>query len=264
MEFLFTDSQDGTRLRIGRVNAQKPGSPEQDVLIVHGLAEHAGRYQHVAQALSLAGFRVSIVELRGHGQSGGRRGFVSRWSDYTADVRAAVALCPTQPVLVAHSMGGLVSLDAIREGVAVKKIALSNPLLGVAVKPPRLKVLAAGTLSRFWPTLALGNELSSDWLSRDKSVGAAYDKDPMVYKTLTPRWFTEMNGALERVHAARFSLPMALFYSLTDPITDARAAKALVERNGGMTKEYPGMLHEIFNEIGKEQVLADLCAWVAS
>jgi alpha-beta hydrolase superfamily lysophospholipase len=122
--------------------------------------------------------------------------------------------------------------------------------------------MAGKALSKIWPTLALGNELSSSWLSRDAKVGEAYDKDPLVFKTITTRWYTEMLAAVERVHATHYSLPIGLFYSLTDPITDAAAAKALVERNGGMTKEYPGMLHEIFNEIGKEQVLADLVAWL--
>lgn len=257
MDFLFTDSADGTRLRIGRL-----GTGKRDLLIVHGLAEHAGRYQHVAKAAADRGWRVNVLELRGHGHSGGRRGFVSSWGDYRADLRAAAALCETPPSIIAHSMGGLVTLDTVRDGLGAARVALSNPLLGVRVQAPKVKVAAGRFLSRYWPTLSLGNELDPGMLSRDKAVGEAYSKDPLVYNTITPRWFTEMEAAVQRVLAARFSTPIALFCSDTDPITDPVAAKGLASRNEWTIKDYPGMLHELFNEVGKEQVIQDVLDWL--
>ena len=264
MDFTFCTSQDGTRLRVGQVTPATPSG--RDLLIVPGLAEHAGRYLHVAEAAAARGWTVRIVELRGHGHSGGRRGFVTRWSDYTADVQAAAALCSAPPSVLAHSMGGLVVMEALRDGAldAVKtpRVALSNPLLGVKVRAPRIKIAAAGLLSKIWPTLNLGNELDAKGISRDAAVVEAYLKDELVYHTLTPRWYTEMRDALERVRAASFTTPLHLFYSETDPITDGPAAKLLVERNGGSATHYPGMLHEILNEIGKEQVIADVLGWL--
>lgn len=257
MDFLFTNSADGTRLRLGRV-----GTGSRDLLIVHGLAEHAERYAHVADAAAKAGWRVTVLELRGHGHSGGRRGHVVQWSDYVADVTAAAALLNPDYSILAHSMGGLVTLDSLRSGLRPARVALSNPLLGVRVAAPQIKIKAAGLLSRIWPTLPLGNELNNAWLSRDKAVCDAYSADPLVYSTITPRWYTEMLKALERVHSSRYNVPLALFYSDTDPITDAIVAKRLVEQNNGQTTGYPGMLHEIMNEIGKEQVISDILAWL--
>ena len=268
MDFTFCTAPDGTRLRVAH-QAPSPGAngpgTGRELLIVHGLAEHAGRYRHVIQAAADQGWSVRVVELRGHGHSGGRRGFVSRWSDYTGDVRAAAALCPAPPAILAHSMGGLVVMEALRDGslpASTPRVALSNPLLGVKVRAPRIKIAAAGLLSRLWPTLDLSNELDAAGLSRDKAVIDDYLKDELVYNTLTPRWYTEMRAALERVRAASFTTPLHLFFSDTDPITDGPAAKILVERNGGSATHYPGMLHEIMNEIGKEQVIADILAYL--
>ena len=86
MQTSFIQSQDGTRLRIG-----KSGEGTRHVLLVHGLAEHMDRYAHVVEALNNAGWSVTAVELRGHGKSEGKRGHVDRWEQYLDDVRAAAA-----------------------------------------------------------------------------------------------------------------------------------------------------------------------------
>lgn len=257
MESLFVDSADGTRLRLGRW-----GDAERDVLIIPGLAEHAGRYEHVAAALVRAGWRVTVVELRGHGHSGGRRGFVHRWDEYVADVRAALGACPTPPCFIAHSMGGLVALETIRSGTAPRKLVLSNPLIGIRVKAPAVKIAAGRLLSRVWPSLALGNELDPAGISHDKAVVDAYQKDPLIFKTITARWYTEMTAAMTRVHEASFRTPMMMLVGDQDPITDPDISQAFAKKHNGTLRVYGGMLHEVFNEVGKEQVINDMIAWL--
>lgn len=257
MDATFLDSADGTRLRVARW-----GTGARELLLVPGLAEHAGRYEHVAAWFVGRGWRVHLVELRGHGHSGGKRGHVDAWARYVDDVRAAAAPLGAGWSLLGHSMGGLVCLDAVRDGLGPARMALSNPLLGVRVPAPRVKTAAAGLLSRVWPSLSLTNELSSAWLSRDPAVGKAYDEDPLVYGTITPRWYTEMLAAQARVLAAPPRVPTAFFLAPDDPITDTAAAGAFAERSGCAVTRYPGMLHEPFNEIGKEQVLADVAAFL--
>ncbi len=258
----FTDSADGTKLRIVRSG---PAAPEggRDLLIVHGLAEHAERYSHVAAAFAGRGWRVSVLELRGHGHSGGKRGHVNRWQDYVDDVNAAVKTLSPDYAMFAHSMGGLVSLESVRLGLAPRRLALSNPLLGVRVQAPVVKEKAAHVLSRIWPSLSLTNELNPAMLSRDAAVGEAYAKDTLVYNTITPRWYTEMRDAITRVTAASFTLPARFHLSETDPITDPPVSRALASRNPSMdVREYPGMLHELVNEIGQEQVINDIADWL--
>lgn len=259
---LFVTSADGTRLRTVR-HGPNLVTDGRDLLVIHGLAEHAGRYDHVAAAFVARGWRVTVLELRGHGHSGGKRGHVGRWSEYVQDVTAAAQTLSPDFCVLAHSMGGLVTLDAIRSGLTPRRVALSNPLLGVRVAAPALKEAAARGLSHLWPSLSLTNELNPAMLSRDKAVGEAYAKDPLVYNTITPRWYTEMRAAILRVTESSYTTPIRFHLSEADPITDPPVSRALLSRNGHMdSREYPEMLHELFNEIGKEQVIADVAEWL--
>lgn len=256
-------SADGTSLRIGR-----SGEGDKDILIVPGLAEHLGRYDHVVEALNQAGWRTTVVELRGHGQSGGKRGHVMQWSEYIEDVKAAAAAVGGPLVLIGHSMGGLVALDAAISGIGqdIQAMVLSDPNVAVAVDAPALKVMGAKLLSRIAPSLSLSNELDVHTISRDPAVVEAYKADPLVYSTVTPRWFTEMVGSQERVvaHAPSYQMPLLMLLGQGDVICDWKASAALARNWGGAAKtiEYPELYHEIFNEIEKDQVISDMVTWL--
>jgi alpha-beta hydrolase superfamily lysophospholipase len=253
----FVTSADGTRLRLASW-----GNGPRDVLIVHGLAEHAERYEHVGATLAEAGWTATLVELRGHGHSGGRRGHVMRWGEYVEDVKAASAGLRAGWSLFAHSMGGLVALESVRAGVSPRRLALSNPLLGVRIVAPPGKIFAAKVLSRVWPSLALKNEIDPAQLSRDPAIGAAYIADPLVFDTVTPRWYTEMVAAQGRAIGAAYGLPMAMYVGSEDHITDPVINKEFALRVRAHLRIYPDFRHEILNEIGKEAALAEIVAWL--
>ncbi len=250
-------SADGTRLRLAQW-----GSGPRDVLLVHGLAEHAERYAHVGEAFANAGFTATLVELRGHGHSGGARGYISRWSEYVDDVRAATGGMRPGWTMLAHSMGGLVALESVSAGICPARVALSNPLLGVSVKVPAIKVFAAKCLSRLVPTLALKNDIPTSDLSRDPAIGAAYATDPLVFNTATARWYTEMVAAMARAHAGAYTVPLAMFVGADDHITDPSVNKDFALRNRAHLKVYPDFRHEIVNEIGKEAAIHDIVGWL--
>ncbi len=263
METIKIQSKDGTSLRLGRW-----GGGERDLMLVHGLAEHAGRYGHVAEALAGRGWRVTLVELRGHGESEGRRGHVTAWQDYLDDFQAAYSQLGSKVAVVGHSMGGLVTLSALASpgAPAPLGVAVSNPLLGMRVKAPVIKVKAARMLATLLPWLPLSNELDTSKVSRDPEVVAAYETDPLVFSTITPRWFREMNDAISRVveFAPRATTPLHLLVSEGDVICDPVVARQVAEAWGGPTQvtEYGELYHELFNEPEKEKVLADLGDWL--
>lgn len=266
MDHTTLTSRDGTRLAVRRWTGS--GDVRAEVVLCHGLAEHMGRYTHVAERLVREGYAVTGFELRGHGHSAGKRGFVRRWSDYTDDLWAVVAEVGKPCFIVAHSMGGLVATDALRAPPCeVLGLVLSDPLLGVLVKAPPVKVFAGRLLSRILPGLPLGNELDTKLLTHDAEIVRAYDEDPLVFKTITPRWFTEMTAAIERVHghAPSYRLPMLMLVGEQDKICSPEANYRFSEAYGGADKKlvrYPGLYHEIFNELQREQVFLDLIAWL--
>lgn len=254
MRTSFVNSADGTRLRLAHW-----GDHGKDVLLVHGLAEHAGRYEHVGAAFAAAGLRLTLVELRGHGHSGGKRGHVDRWSDYVADVQAAASTLQPGWAMLAHSMGGLVALESVRSGVAPSRLGLSNALVGVRVKLPAWKSFAGKMLSRVLPALPMKNEIDPSQLSRDPDVGKMYLSDPLVFDTATPRWYTEMLAAVERVNAhPTYGVPMAFFVGDDDQITDPVRNQELAKKHGANLVVYHGYRHELVNEVGREEVIADM------
>ncbi|MHB2017823.1 MAG: alpha/beta hydrolase [Candidatus Xenobia bacterium] len=273
-------SRDGTKLRL-----LEWGDAPKSVILVHGQAEHVGRYGYVAQALVKAGYHVAAADLRGHGKSGGNRCHVERWTQYHEDVRAVVEAVARPYVLLGHSMGGLVVLDMMDDrvshqtsGLNVMDLArqrleppplgviVSNPLLQLAFTPPAWKVAAGKLLSNVIPTLALPTELDTRLLSRDAEVVRLYNSDPLVGKVATSRWFTEMLAAQERVRSSGPSCtrPLLMLLGGADGICLAKASEQLYETWAGpkALKQYPNLYHELLNEPERDQVLGDMLAWL--
>ncbi len=250
-----------------------------EVLLVHGLGEHLGRYTHVAAALNQAGYQVSGVDFRGHGRSPGKRGHVRQWADYLQDLTAAAEAIDGPYLLVAHSMGTMISLDFLRSANSKQStdsaepaaatalaVALSAPLLGVSVEAPKWKTAAAGLLSKIWPSLSLSNELDANEICTDADVVQRYLDDPLTFHTITPRWYTEMLRGLDRVNAAAgdYSLPLWISYGEQDSIVSREAVDAFAQRYGGphCFQSWPGGRHEILNEPFQQQVLEHLIEWL--
>ncbi len=256
-------SRDGTSIRAGRWDPE--AECRANVLLIHGLAEHLGRYQTIGQLLSQAGFRVTGLELRGHGQSAGKRGFVRSWSDYVDDARAAAQTIEGPYFILAHSMGGLVALDHLRTASSVLGLVGIAPLLGVAVEAPGWKILAAKLLSWVLPSLPMANELDSKTLCTDPAVVAAYEQDPLIFSVITPRWYTEMLKAIARVrgHAAQYQVPFLALWGSGDVIVSQAAIEEFTEAYGGAVEKrgYDGLLHEILNEPSGEAIVAEIVAW---
>ena len=146
MKFLHTRSDDGTKLRLARWNEEG----ERDIFLIHGLAEHLGRYEHIGAFFAEKGWRVTALELRGHGESEGKRGHTESWDRYVEDVQAAMGTIGKEMTIVAHSMGGLVTLAAMMHPMAPKvhSVVLSNPLIGLFGSEAKIKLLIGRALSR--------------------------------------------------------------------------------------------------------------------
>ncbi len=261
------ESRDGTKLNAVVWTPEK--SAERTLIITHGLAEHMGRYEHTAAAFVDAGWRVIGLELRGHGDSEGKRGHVDSWSQYVEDLQACMTFADGPCWILGHSMGGLIVLDMLCGGEhpPVEGVVLTNPLVGVLVEAPAWKLALAGVLSSLLPRVSLDNELDPTLISRDEAVVKAYVADDKVFRTITPRWYTQMRAAMERINegAARCKTPLLMVTSDEDKICSPQASRDLMERygEGGAEKRYEGLFHEVLNEPEKEQVLEDIIAWLS-
>lgn len=251
------------------------GPPRAHVLLVHGFAEHSRRYDVLAGELAGAGVAVHRFDLRGHGESGGRRGHVERFADYRGDLeRVAAAVLPAKAgdgppaVLLGHSLGGLIALDAVlaRPG-CFRGLALSSPFLAPAFRLPPFARTFAGAAARLAPGADFEAGIDPEGLSRDPEVVRRYREDPLVLRRLTAAWLRAVLDAQEAIleRAGELRLPVLLLLGDADPIADPGRGRELFERLGSPEKRlrvYPGFRHEVFNELGRERVVADLFQWL--
>ncbi len=251
-----------------------PDRPKAHVGIVHGYADHCGRYRKFIQALVNDGFAAHAFDYRGHGQADGRRGYCDHFSDYLGDLdafwnRVRTAANGQKAFLVGHSQGGLMAIHyQAGRPAGLAGAVLSSPYLKLALKPPPVKVLAARLIGSAIPWLPLKNEIRFEQLTRDVEAQKAVERDPLYNHTVTPRWFNESNRAQQEAMAmaGSFQLPAFVFCGSADGIASPEATRAFFDRLGSRDKklkEYPGMLHEPLNEVGKEEVWKDISNWIS-
>ncbi len=244
------------------------------VLIVHGLGEHSGRYARLAQWFNQRGYTVRGYDQRGHGRTPGQRGALRHADDLLEDL-ATVYIdyannLPEPPLLLGHSMGGLVALRTVLDGrIAPPALILSSPALR-SWEPPWLVRLVRG-LTRVAPRLPLRNRLPCGKVSHDPQVVAAYRDDPLRSGWITPRLadFIFRAGAACIADAARLAQPTLLLVAESDGLVDpagSREFSRLAMPTGQLTTRFFSMLyHELFNEAEpwRTQVLLQLSDWLA-
>lgn len=243
------------------------------VALMHGYGEHTGRYDHVAAALVRAGYDVMALDLRGHGRSTGRRGYVSRFSRYVDDLallkRRVLDRWPDRPLFVlGHSNGGLVALRyALRKPDGIVGFAVTSPLCRLAVSAGRLKKLAGRLAGRLAPKLSLPSELDPGDLSHIDEVVDRYRRDPLVFDVANTRWYTELLEATEslRRRAAALDQPFLFLVAGDDRVVDPSATESLFHRLGSLDRElevFPDLYHEILNEPPWRTILRRLILWM--
>ena len=204
------------------------------VVIVHGLGEHSGRYEHVGLHLAAHGYAARAYDHRGHGASPGPRGGLETSAGMLDDLAAVFAADSGEtPFLLGHSLGGAVAAQAVTSGRLVPRgLILSSPALRLWLSRAQRGLLAAGL--RVAPDRPVPNRLPLDKLSHDPAVVAAYRADPQVHDRITPRLtrFLLDAGAAARRDARRCTVPTLLLVSGQDqPRRRARCAR--VRRRAG-------------------------------
>ena len=263
-----TDSattRDGIRLLTRHWSADAPRAA---VLIVHGLGEHSGRYEHVGDQLAAAGLETFSWDLRGNGASGGERAWLDGWSRFFDDVEdrlAAVrAAVPGRPVILyGHSMGGLIALGyAVSDRPRPDLLVLSAP--GLEDDLAAWLHAVAPILARIAPRLRLADGITSAMRSRDPAVQAAVDNDPLMLGKSTTKFGALAFAEQPRVRAvaSTLSVPTLVIHGLDDRVVPARASEPLAAIPGVTRRVYPGIRHELHNEPEGPQILGDVIAWI--
>ncbi len=243
------------------------------VLIAHGLGEHSGRYEHVANALVEQDLACFALDHRGHGQSGGKRGHVLRFEEFECDLetlrRQAEDRFPDMSVfLIGHSMGGLICASyAITKGQGLAGLVLSSAALRVDVDEPAIKLAMGRLFSKILPSVTMSNGLEPEFISHDPEVVEKYKNDPLVHDRVSARWFTEFQAAIARAHdmAHQISTPVLVMQSADDKLVNPSGAREFYDRltaEDSALQYWDGFYHEMFNEVERQKPISFMIEWM--
>ena len=248
--------------------------------IVHGYGDHAGRYVELMSWLATRGVECHAVDLRGHGKSSGRRGYVRRWDEYLDDLRAFLELpdlrhAPGSPPLfvLGHSHGCLVVALAgerkLLDEYCVAGCILSAPYLVNALAVPWHKAAGARVGNVLCPWMRVRSGVRPGMTTSDPAMLEDSRNDRLLLRCATPRWYltTRRVQAEAVARAAEFTLPLLVLQGDADPIAHPSGAAGFHDRAGSSDKSivtYPGFLHEPLREAGRERVFADVLGWISS
>lgn len=267
----YINSSDGKKLFIRQWLPSE--APRSVVLLVHGLAEHSGRYEHVATHLTQMGHAVIGFDFRGHGQSEGKRIYVNHFSEFVDDLAAvhdqASASFPDLPLFIlAHSMGTTVMLNfLIDKSPQVSGVILSGTALmaGSDISPILISLSGIiGTLLPRLPTVML-NSLT---ISRDPTVVQGYQKDPLVYSGKIPaRTGAELNRVFGYIqqNLSAISCPLLILHGKDDELANPEGSSILYKGCAAMDKTlkiWDELYHEILNEPEKDEVIELIAHWI--
>lgn len=263
----------GAGARLHRTSWLPDAPPRAVVLLIHGYAEHAGRYGHVAAALTAQGCAVHALDHWGHGRSDGARSFVPAFAVLSDGVEALLAAAqaahPGLPIfLLGHSLGGLIATrHLITHQQHYQGAVLSGPAIMPMEEPSRLLIWISRILSKIAPRMGVMPPLA-EGVSRDPAVVAAYKADPLNYiGKMGARMAQEIFDAMANVRgqAGRISVPILLLHGEADILTAPAGSRFLFDHVGSTDKQiktYPELFHEIFNEPERDAVLADVTRWI--
>lgn len=245
------------------------------VALVHGLAEHAGRYAALAARLNAAGVELVMVDLRGHGHAPGKRAYVKRFDNYLFDAQAlldAAAQSCAPLFLMGHSMGGAIAalyaierLDA--SGRKLAGLILSSPALAPGRDVPRWMLKLSKVISRLWPSFP-AMKIDAALLSRLQPVVKANLNDPLVHHGAIPaRTGAELLLAMARIERGRAGLrvPLLVYHGTADKLTEPEGSRQFGQHAGSPDKTltlHEGSYHETMNDLDRDRVINALIDWI--
>jgi alpha-beta hydrolase superfamily lysophospholipase len=242
------------------------------MVLVHGLGEHSGRYDHVCDFFNKAGISVYAYDQRGHGRSEGKRGYVPDFQSLLTDLDMVLGHVrlenPDIPLfLYGHSMGGCVVLSyLIHHNPNLSGVVVTGAFIKLALKPNPF-VLALGKLmNKIYPAFTQSNQVNPNFISRDKNVVNAYIADPLVHNKLSSALGIALleQGEMLSEYKGKIAVPLLLNHGTADHLTSAEGSIIFAKNTSGeiKLKLWEGLYHEIHNEPEKYEVLDYTLNWM--
>jgi alpha-beta hydrolase superfamily lysophospholipase len=236
-----------------------PADARAGLIIVHGIAEHGGRYRHVAAALAAARIASFVYDQRGHGFHPGTRTHVDDFEDFAHDLEVVAASVrgrfPALPLFVwGHSMGSVIVTLAAVNGMAWPRGVITS---GCALDAlPRLEGWRGAGLRlavALLPRLRIDLRVDATQLTRVEEAQREHMSDPLIPRSASLRLLHGFAAACHKCKAnlPRIALPWLAIHGTADKVCPVSGSQQLIDALAASDKQlvlYPGLLHEPHNE----------------
>ena len=243
------------------------------IVMVHGIGEHSGCYDLLAEKFASRSVGVLTFDLRGHGRSSGLRGHTSI-KVIKEDIRFVINNMnknyPDIPVvLFGHSMGGHMTLSfALDKKVQVQGFIASSPLLELVRPPSRLVIMSARLASHIMPWITVRTGVKSSQLSQNSVKKRSSKTDPLLHKRISIGLFSDIYTSCEHILHQKHQLdvPLLIMHGTEDTLTSYQASKLFAQNVGTNTsfKQWHGMHHDLLNDADNEAVFQYLMKWLST
>ncbi len=245
-----------------------------NLIFVHGMGEHSGRYQNIVDYLLPKGFALFGLDIQGHGKSEGKRGHISHFSLFAGQVEQLITTTKVQQdnkalFLYGHSMGGLIVLDYLMKysNQNLNGVIFTSPAFEISIKIPAWKLFLGKIISYLAPSVTMNNGINPNELSHDKVVVEMYEKDELVHDRTSAGLFFSMQSVIKKAksQARDIQTPALLMLGDNDKIISKDGAMSLFNILGSKDKKLyicPNSSHELLNEIDKSNNLRIIWQWI--
>lgn len=243
------------------------GKARGHLALIHGYAEHGGRYGRFAEAVAARGLVVHALDLRGHGVSPGRRGDMPGVDRVVGDVEAFSASLPGPTFLFGHSAGGAAAACAAARLPDLAGLLLTAPFLRNADPVPGWLRAVSGVVAAVVPHVPV-RTLDLDALSRIPEEVEAYRDDPLVYTgPVQARAGSVMLNMGDRALelAPHVTVPTLVMHGTDDAIADPEGSRLWIDEVGHADAQLElvsGGYHELLNDLDRDVVTATLLGWL--
>ena len=252
-----------------------PDGARVGLIIVHGIAEHGGRYRHVAEALASQGIACFVYDQRGHGEFPGTRTHVADFTQFAADLElvghAASTRFPSLPLFVwGHSMGSVVVTLAAMDGLRwARGVITTGCALDAMPKLDGVSGMVLRVAAALAPRLRINLSIDATALTQVVEIQRQHENDPLVPRSASLKLLYGFAAACRHchAHASQITLPWLAVHGEADKVCPVSGSRSLLGALGSQDKQlvtYPGLLHEVHNEdAGSRTALFDLMArWI--
>ncbi|UJR26767.1 hypothetical protein I4U23_008082 [Adineta vaga] len=256
-----------------------PKYPRALLIVIHGLAEHSGRYEHLFEFFHDTNFAIVSMDLRGHGQSAGKHGYIPTaeavFQDLDLLLKEARNLYPLcRMILYGHSMGGTIVLSYTlarfpnkADTCPYEAVVVTGPWIRLAgiLQPPRPVFRIIRTVCRLHPSLNVRLRFDPHRITRDEDIINAYGQDEHIRRSTTLSLARSIGGEAAKLDRKKciFHIPILIEHGMADSITSHNASLRFSQRGESIDfKSWPNCYHELHSEPEREEIFNFTFEWI--